>query len=79
MLGLMAGTGEKDSHVYIPVMTQRPFSMVQTVLRTLVIPQVAVRCQVVDVLFVLVLQVSQVHFLGKVIDVPVVCNVRCWP
>ena len=27
----------------------------------------------------LVLQVPQVQFLEKVVDVPVVCNVRCWP
>ena len=54
-------------------MTQRPFPVVQTVLRTLEIPLLQFVAR-----FVLSLQDPQVHFWDMVIDLPVVCNVRCW-
>ena len=73
---IMAGTDQKNSYVVLSFMAQRSFPMVQTVLRTLV-SAVTVHCQVVDVLFVLGLRVPQVQFLEKMVDVPVVCNVRC--
>ena len=78
MLIIMVGMDQKNSYVvlschgaeavsYGPDCSAESYSAV------------TVHCQVVDVLFVQVLQVPQVQFLEKVVDVPVVCNVRCWP
>ena len=78
MLDIMAGVDQKDSYVVLSCHGAEAVSHGSGSADPCD-SAVTVRCQVVDVLFVLVLQVPQVQFLEKVVDVPVVCDVRCWP
>ena len=77
MLDIMAGMDQKNSYVVLSCHGAEAVSHGPDCSADPCDSGVTVRCQVVDVLFVLVLQVPQVQFLEKVVDVPVVCNVRC--
>ena len=87
MRGIMAGMYQKDccalTVVSGSVMCKVGFTG-DYALRS-VIPSVVARPKMLDIMASMdqknsyLLQVQKVHFLDKVIDVPVVCNVRCWP